>query len=266
MGCGTIVRIEHQGLVYYQFERLRAEPGLRHAFFTRLGGVSQAPFATLNVGASVGDDPQAVAENRRRAFAALGFAEAQVVSPCQVHSITIARVGRAQAGQSLEATDGLLTSDEDLALFLRFADCVPIMLYDRHRRAVALVHAGWRGTLQGIALTAVRAMQSHFGSQPEDLWAGIGPAIGACCYEVSPELADQFGRRFGAGVVTRTHGKRPHLDLPVANAIALAEAGVPAIEHAGLCTACHVDEFFSHRREGGRTGRLGALVALVTDG
>lgn len=263
MGCGKIARIERDGLVYYQFEALRSEPGLRHAFFTRLGGVSQGPFASLNVGASVGDDPAAVAQNRRRCFAALGFSEAQVVTPCQVHSATIALVGRAQAGQSLEDTDGLVTAEPGLALFLRFADCVPIVLYDRRRRAVALVHAGWRGTLQGIAAAAVRAMEGHLGSQPEDLWAGIGPAIGACCYEVSPDLADGFRRRFGPGIVGQAGQGRPHLDLPAANALALAEAGVREVEQAGLCTACHLDEFYSHRREGGRTGRLGALVGLV---
>lgn len=263
MGCGTIVRIERDGLVYYQFERLRAQTGLRHGFFTRLGGVSQAPFATLNVGASVGDDPLAVAENRRRCFAALGFAEAQVVSPNQVHSTVVARVGRVQAGASIEATDGLMTDEPGIALFLRFADCVPILLFDRHLHVVALVHAGWRGTLHGIAPAAVQAMRSHYGSRPGDLWAGIGPAIGACCYEVGADLAGEFRRRFGAGVVTQPASGRPHLDLPGANALALAEVGVREVELSGLCTACHVDEFFSHRREGGRTGRLGALVGLV---
>jgi len=264
VGCGTIVRIQSDSLVYYQFETLRREPGLRHAFFTRLGGVSRPPFASLNVGASVGDDCAAVAENRHRCFAALGFTEAQVVTPCQVHSTTVVRVGHAQAGQSLEDTDGLVTEEPGLALFLRFADCVPIMLFDRRLRVVALVHAGWRGTLHGIAVAAVEAMQSHYGSRTGDLWAGIGPAIGACCYEVGADLAGEFCRRFGPSVVAQPGLGRPHLDLPAANALALAETGVREIEQSGLCTACHVDEFFSHRREGGRTGRLGALIGLVS--
>ncbi len=248
--------------MYYQFERLAGEPGLRHGFFTRLGGVSQPPCASLNLGGSVGDAPEAVAENRRRAFAALGLAEGQVVTPYQVHSTVIARVGRAEGGQAIQATDGLVTAEPGTALFLRFADCVPIMLYDAERRAIALVHAGWRGTLDGMADQAVAALQRHFGSRPQALWAGIGPAIGPCCYEVSADLAAQYEARFGDGVV-RAGDAGPHLDLAAANAIALREAGVPDVEQAGLCTACHVDEFFSHRKEAGQTGRMGAVVGLV---
>ncbi len=256
-------RIQDRGLVYYQFEALCAEPGLRHGFFTRAGGVSRPPYASLNLGASVGDDPEAVAENRRRCLAALGLDEGSVVTPYQVHSTTVARVGRAEGRRVVEATDGLVTDEPGTALLLRFADCVPLVLYDRERRAVGLVHAGWRGTLHGMAIAGVRAMQAHFGSQPGQLWAGIGPAIGACCYEVSADLAEAFARRFGPRVVGRPPGAGPHLDLVAANAIALEEAGLGHIEQVGLCTACHVDEFFSHRREGGRTGRLGAVVALL---
>lgn len=256
-------RIQDQGLVYYQFEALCAEPGLRHGFFTRLGGASEPPYASLNLGDSVGDDARAVAENRRRSFAALGFDAAQVVTPYQVHSTVVARVGRADGGRIVEATDGLVTGEEGVALFLRFADCVPIVLYDPEHRAIGLVHAGWRGTLGGIAAEGVRAMQAHFGSSPARLWAGTGPAIGPCCYAVSAELADEFRRRFGPAVLSRTASGAPHLDLPTANAIALREAGVSRVEQAGLCTACHVDEFFSHRKEGGRTGRLGAFIGLL---
>ncbi len=250
-------------MVYYQFDALQAQPGVRHGFFSRLGGVSAPPFATLNLGTSVGDDPEAVAENRRRCFAALGFDEAQVVTPYQVHSTVVAPVSRADGGRLIDATDGLVTAEQGLALFLRFADCVPILLYDRERPAIGLVHAGWRGTLDGIAAAGVRAMQARFGSQPERLWAGIGPAIGACCYQVSAELAESFGRRYGSTVVSHPPGAGAHLDLPAANAIALRKAGVRQIEQAELCTACHVHEFFSHRREQGRTGRLGAIAGLV---
>ncbi len=256
-------RIENLGLVYYQFEALAAEPGVRHGFFTRAGGVSRPPYASLNLGASVGDDPEAVAENRRRCFAALGLDEAWVVTPHQVHSTVVARVGRADGGRVVDATDGLVTAEPGTALFLRFADCVPIVLYDREHRAVGLVHAGWRGTLEGIAGAGVRAMQAHFGSQPGRLWAGIGPAIGACCYQVGADLAEAFARRFGPRVVSQPPGGGAHLDLVAANAIALQEEGLGHVELAGLCTACRVDEFFSHRREAGHTGRLGAVVALV---
>ncbi len=258
-----MIRIENRGLVYYQFEALAAEPGVCHGFFTRAGGVSKPPYASLNLGAGVGDDPEAVAENRRRCFAALGLDEVRVVTPHQVHSTVVARVGRAEGGRVIEATDGLVSREPGTALLLRFADCVPIVLYDRERRAIGLAHAGWRGTLEGMAGAAVRAMQAHFGSQPGRLWAGVGPAIGACCYEVSADLAEAFAHRFGPQVVGHPPGSGAHLDLAAANAIALQEAGLGQVEQAGLCTACHVDEFFSHRREGGQTGRLGAIVALA---
>ncbi len=207
-----MIRTAQNGLAYYQFAALQGEMGLRHGFFARTGGVSLPPYASLNVGASVGDDPQAVAINRQRCFAVLGFAEGQVVSPYQVHGTRIARVGAAEGGSCLENTDGLLTDEPGTSLFLRFADCVPILLYDRERRAVALVHAGWRGTLDGIAGLAVAAMARHFDSEPAALWAGIGPAIGPCCYQVSADLAERFAQRFGSEVVTwPSAGHGPHL-------------------------------------------------------
>jgi len=259
----SMVRIKHSGLVFYQFTALRQERGLQHGFFARLGGVSRPPFATLNVGASVGDDPQAVAMNRQRCFSALGLAEPMVVTPYQVHGTRIARVGPAEGGRVIADTDGLLSDREGTVLFLRFADCVPILLYDRRCRAIGLVHAGWRGTLDGIAALAVAAMRDCFGTDPAALWAGIGPAIGPCHYEVPPDLAEYFARRFGPQVLAWPGDGGTRLDLPAANALALQEAGVRSVVQAGLCTACHTDEFFSHRAEGGHTGRLAALAGLV---
>ena len=258
-----MIRTERSGLVYYQFAALAAEPGLRHGFFTRLGGVSRSPYASLNVGGSVGDDAEAVAENRRRLYAALELDEARVATPFQVHSTRIVRVGAAEGGRVIDETDGLLTDEPGMALFLRFADCAPIVLYDRRRRAVGLIHAGWRGALAGIAALAVQAMRAEFGSAPGDLWAGIGPCIGACCYEVGAELGEQFIRRFGPQVVSRHAMGTVHLDLTQANVLALKEAGVHRAVSADLCTSCHCDEFFSHRREHGRTGRFAAIVALT---
>ncbi|MCL6430323.1 MAG: peptidoglycan editing factor PgeF [Anaerolineae bacterium] len=258
----TLLRIEESGLTYYQFAALRAVPELRHGLFTRLGGVSQPPYASLNVGSSVGDDRASVAENSRRCVATLGFQVGQVVTAFQVHSSTVARVDRRDAGRVIPATDGLVTDARGIVLVLRFADCVPILLYDAEHAALGLAHAGWRGTLEGIAARAVSAMQEHFGSRPERLWAGIGPAIGPCCYQVGADLRDAFARRFGEQAVA-TNGAGPVVDLPRANALALEEAGLQEIEIAGLCTACHTGEFFSHRAEGGRTGRQPALIGLA---
>jgi YfiH family protein len=259
----TLLRIEESGVTYYQFAALRAVPGLRHGLFTRLGGVSQPPYASLNIGSSVGDDPASVAENTRRCVSTLGFQVGQVVTAFQVHSSTVARVDWRNAGQVISATDGLVTDARGIVLVLRFADCVPILLYDAEHGALGLAHAGWRGTLAGIATQAVLAMKEHFGTRPERLWAGIGPAIGPCCYEVSTDLGDAFAHRFGEQVIARDEGARLSVDLPRANALALEEAGLQEIEIAGLCTACHTGEFFSHRAEGGRTGRQPALIGLA---
>jgi hypothetical protein len=272
-------QVSHE-LVTYQFEN-PAFAGIQHAVFARLGGVSRGPLASLNVGRNVGDDPDAVAENLRRIYAHLGLAASQVVTPWQVHSNRIAVVSGHNAGQVVPNTDGLVTATPGLALLLRFADCQPILLYDPEHHALGLVHAGWRGVAQGIAIRAVEAMQASFATRPAVLVAGLGPAIGPCCYVVGDEVAAAMGyalpdwRRVmqplpapsdvegvpeessGAGTLWR-------FDLPAANAQQLAAAGVRArrMEQAGLCTACHNDEFFSHRADLGQTGRFAAVACL----
>jgi len=250
------------GIVLYRFAGLEGT-GVTHAMLTRLGGVSQGPFATLNMGHTVGDDLAAVAENHRRVFAALGLRREQAVSPYQVHSAHVRLVGAAHVGTVQTATDGLLTTTPGVVLLFRFADCVPILLFDRQRRAVGLVHAGWRGAAGGVVRAAVAAFARHAGSRPADLWAGLGPAIGPCCYQVGAEVAAAVTQACppGTEVVERRNGAL-HLDLPGAVRAQLAAAGVGEIETSDLCTACHTEEWFSHRAEGGRTGRFGVLVAL----
>jgi YfiH family protein len=250
------------GIAWYQFEGLEGS-GLAHAFLTRLGGVSAPPFATLNLGHTVGDSLAAVEENHRQAFAALGLRREQVVSPYQVHGTHVRPVFRAHGGSVQPATDGLLTTTPGVALLLRFADCVPLVLFDPRRRAVGLVHAGWRGTAGNIAATAAAAFARYAGSRPQDLWAGIGPAIGPCCYRVRPEIAASVAGACppGAEVIRQQDGGL-YLDLPGAVRAQLSAMGVGQIEMSNLCTACHIDEWFSHRAEHGRTGRFGALVIL----
>jgi len=250
------------GIVRYRFEGLE-EQGVFHAFLTRLGGVSAPPFATLNLGHTVGDDLTAVEENHRRAFAALGLRRAQVVSPYQVHGTHVRPVFRVHGGSVQPAADGLLTTTPGVALLLRFADCVPLLLFDPVRRAVGLVHAGWRGAAGNIAAAAVRAFTRYAGSHPEDVWAGIGPAIGPCCYGVEPEIEAAIARSVPATaeVIQKRDGVL-YLDLPGLVRAQLAAAGVQQIEMAHLCTACHTEEWFSHRAEHGRTGRFGALIML----
>lgn len=250
------------GILFYQFEGLDGA-GLTHAILTRLGGVSQGPFATLNLGHTVGDDLNAVQENHRRVFALFGVDRGQVVSPYQVHSARIRLVGREHGGTVQNGTDGLLTTTPGLMLLFRFADCVPLLLWDPVHRAVGLAHAGWRGVAGGVVRAAVEAFVRHVGSRPEDLWAGIGPAIGPCCYQVGPEVVASVAQAFSLRpdlVYHRADGI--YLDLPGVVRAELEAQGVRQIEMSGICTACHTDEWFSHRAEGGRTGRFGVLVML----
>jgi YfiH family protein len=252
-------------IVLYQFAALASHARLRHAISARHGGVSPAPFASLNLTAARGDDRAHVAENVRRLCLAAADGRADVVSAQQVHGAQIARVGRAQRGQIIPDCDGLVTDEPEVVLLLRFADCVPLIVYDPVRHAVGVAHAGWRGTVAGIARALVRAMADAFGSRASDLIAGVGPAIGPCCYQVGPEVVAQARAAFGAtdGLFPQQADGSYHFDLWRANQQQLAAAGVGTIEVAGICTACRVDEFYSHRAERGRTGHHGALACLL---
>jgi YfiH family protein len=258
-------RITHGPLVYYRFCSLPVEDGVVHGMFTRLGGHSRPPWESLNTGHTVGDAPMAVSANHRAICEALGVVVGRVVSPHQVHGARVAAVGLADCGQVIAGTDALITNAPGVALMLRFADCTPIWLYDSRLRAVGLVHAGWRGTVSDVAGATVRAMQACFGSRPRDLVAAIGPSIGPCCYEVGADVAQAVERAFGhegAPFLEPQAAGKWHLDMWAANRQCLARAGVRQVEVARMCTACHTEEWFSHRAERGQTGRMGALIAL----
>lgn len=251
---------------YYQFESFDAGR-LVHGVFARHGGVSAAPWASLNMSISVGDSAANVRANRERAFQALGRPPESVADLWMVHSadIVVADQPRDLQHEAAQA-DGILTDNPAVTLFLRFADCVPILLYDPRRRAIGLVHAGWRGTLLQAGAAAVRAMTARYGTRPADVIAGIGPSIGPCHYEVGPDVAAQTRAVFDGQsdqVLRPGPAGRPHLDLWAANALSLRGAGVEQIEIGQVCTACQTDDFFSHRGEHGRTGRFGAALALV---
>ncbi|MCC6985263.1 MAG: peptidoglycan editing factor PgeF, partial [Anaerolineales bacterium] len=152
-----------------------------------------------------------------------------------------------------------------VSLFMRFADCVPLLFHDPVKKVVGIAHAGWMGTVKGVAEVSVKAMQERYGSKPGDIVAGIGPSIGVDHYEVGGEVADQFRGKFESDSekILQTRDGRIYLDLWTANALQLQNAGVEQIQISGLCTACHLDDWYSHRAEKGRTGRFGALMALA---
>jgi YfiH family protein len=237
---------------------------VQHGIFTRRGGVSREPFSTLNVSSSVQDDPEAVAENRRRFYAAIGLDPSSAIRTIQVHGARVAEVDSDDVRRIQQDTDALVTRTPELALVMAFADCVPIMLFDPVQGVVGLAHAGWRGLVRGVCLAVVRRMEEAYGCQAGNIRAGIGPAIGSCCYEVGPEVAAAFQDAFGDvdRLLHRTSSGALRLDLWAASVLALHRVGVTQIEVARLCTSCRVQEFYSHRREGGRTGRFGAVIAL----
>jgi YfiH family protein len=213
--------------------------------------VSEGPYASLNLGRKSGDEVEHVDKNRRIACEAIGADVARLALNFQVHST---RVRRAEPASRGEQADGLWTDEPGLPILALSADCLPLALArtDGGRPAVAVLHAGWRGLLEGIVPAGVEALGGG------SLAAAIGPGIGPCCYEVGEEVAAPFRERFGDDVV-----QEGRLDLWTSAARALRAAGVDRVDRFDRCTACEPETFFSHRRDHGRTGRQG-VIAYVT--
>ncbi len=245
------------GLPCYRFPHLAAFPEVVHGVFTRQGGVSPGPYASLNLSFSVGDRPERVEENRRRVVQALGLTE--LVSARQVHGLNdiVVRAGLPSPEQEIPEVDILITPEAGLGLLIKQADCQAVMLYDPVRRVAANVHCGWRGQVAGILEEAVARLVSTCRCRPEDLVAGIGPGLGPCCAQFR-NFEQEFPRSFWEYQV------RPgYFDLWRLSRDQLTASGLKPehIQIAGLCTKCRAAEFFSYRREG-ITGRQGAMIAL----
>lgn len=258
--------IQRDSIRFLTFDSL-ADSGVTHAMITRQGGVSPAPWNSLNVGGTVGDEYERVLENRRRVFQALGRKFESMYDVWQVHGTEVicADAPRDLSTAHLKA-DAILTDRPDVTLFMRFADCTPIMLYDPIKRVVGLVHAGWQGTVKKTAAYAVQAMHDRYGVTAADVQAVIGPSIGAHHYQVGEEVVEQVRQAFAqdasALLIEDGSGNRVQFDLWSANRLVLEQAGVRQVEVAGICTACHLQDWYSHRAEHGKTGRFGALISL----
>lgn len=252
----------HKGKVaYYTFPHLGW--GVKHAIFTRLGGRSLPPFDGLNVGHLVGDEDKAVEANHRIIYETLDLNASEVVTARQVHGHAVAVVRAKDKGRVVPATDGLVTSTPGVALMLRFADCLPILLYDPEKQVIGLGHAGWRGTVGILAQRLADTMTKEFGCHLDQMRAGLGPAIGPCCYSVGEEVGEAVRAVLpdsSGALIERADGI--YLDLWEANRWQLNQLGIQKIEVAKICTACNTAQFFSHRAEGERTGRFAVLMTL----
>lgn len=235
-----------------------------HAFTTRSGGVSRGPYRSLDLGLSTGDVVADVRENRRRVLRAAGADPTRVAQVHQVHGATVIR---AQDAAPEARADALISDDPAWTLVVSYADCVPVLLFDPVAWAVAAIHAGWRGMARGVVGAAVRAMSETYGCHPSDVHAAIGPAISGAVYQVGPEVIEAFaaaGFEPGHAHPDPEIPGRYRLDMPAATGEALHAAGVPAgqVRDGRWCTLTDATRFYSHRRDGPRTGRHWALVRL----
>jgi YfiH family protein len=260
-------RQTQHGVSFYTFEALNHTHALVHAISTRHGGVSPAPFNTLNLSQSVGDAPDNVAQNHQRLHTALELDARATIDASQAQADTVAIVDERHRGTRIHSVDALLTRTANLPLLLRYADCVPILMFDPVRRAIGIVHAGWRGTVLKIATRAAQTMFNVFGTRPRDLYVGIAPSIGPCCYRIGEDVIARVRTAFdNADELLLPQSDGIHFDLWQANAQQLRALGVEQIEIANLCTAHHTDDFYSWRAEKAMTGRFGAIIALKEQG
>lgn len=260
---------EQGGLVWFTADLLNKIP---HGFSTRRGGVSPAPWGSLNLRPNQGDGPVALRKNYRRFFAAIGLDETRAVLSQQTHTANIRRVTESDAGKGLTRprdytdVDALITDVPGLPLTVFSADCGTVLLYDPVRQAVGAVHAGWRGCAAGIVAKTVQAMAEAYGSRPADLLAALGPCIGRCCFETDGDVPEVMEAALGpeAAAYMERRGAKFHVDLAGLNRLWLLRSGLlpEHVETSGICTACHPELFWSHRKMGDRRGVQAAVIAL----
>lgn len=268
----NIVEQTRNGVTFYESDGIAAAGGAAHGFSTRLGGVSQGMWESLNLGPSRGDDPDHVRENYRRFFAAIGVDGGKIAMTNQVHGGTVRCVTTADVhtdpyGKVGYEADGLMTALPGVALVIYSADCIPILFYDPARRVVAAVHAGWRGTAAGIATAAVERMRDVFDCRPEDILAAIGPGIGPDCFETHEDVPNAMTAALSTAVLQhiriKENGKFA-VDLKAINAMRLLQAGLdPAhVAVSQVCTSCDTQKFWSHRKMGTSRGSMAAAIQL----
>ena len=252
-------------LSYYTLD-IFAGQNLRHGFFMRHGGVSSAPWDSLNTATTVGDTRENIIENRKRIFNAINRPVESIFDVWQVHSNQVICTNDARPlDVPPQKADAIVTNRREITLFMRFADCVPIMLFDPFQGVVAMAHAGWKGTVNKIVKKTIEAMQDRYQTKAADIMAGIGPSIGPDHYEVGNDVVEQVEQAFGVAapeLIVNQDG-RTHLNLWKANEFILRNAGVEKIQISEICTGCNITDWFSHRVEHGKAGRFGAILAIT---
>ena len=274
-GSGTTELKEKNHVPYIQFKNLSATGIVKHGFSTRKGGVSTGIFSSMNLNFKRGDDPDAVMENYRRMAAALNMRVEDMVLSDQTHTTNVRVITEEDRGkgilrpQDYSDVDGMITNVPGIVLVTSYADCVPLYFDDPVRKAIGLSHSGWKGTVGHIGQKTVWKMHEVYGSEPKDIVAAIGPSICQSCYEVSDDVAEAFRANFTADeaadiLLDKGNGKY-QLDLWKANWYVLTDAGILP-EHLSvtdLCTACHPNLLWSHRKTNGQRGGLSAFLSLI---
>ncbi len=266
---------ENKGVTYLTYPALEELSGFVHAFSTRLGGVSEGIYSSMNLSFTRGDDENSVMENYRRLAEAVGFSVENIVTSDQTHTANVRVITEADRGNGITKprpytdVDGMITNVPGLVLATFYADCVPLYFIDPVRKAIGLSHSGWRGTAAHIGAVTVRKMQEEYGSLPEDIYGAIGPSICQECYEVSEDVILEFQKTFPEqswrDLFYRKENGKYQLNLWEANRQIMLEAGLieEHISLPGLCTCCNPEFLFSHRASRGKRGNLGAFLGII---
>mgnify|MGYP004526540885 FL=1 len=265
---------ENKGVVWLSYPAFEKFPDIVQAFSTRLGGVSQGIYSSMNLSFTRGDDDAAVHENYRRFAAAVGFEAEDIVTSDQTHTANVRVITEEDRGNGITKprqytdVDGMITNVPGLVLATFYADCVPLYFVDPVHHAIGLSHSGWRGTVAKIGAVTVERMCEEYGSDPGDIYSAIGPSICQDCYEVSEDVIQEFRTAFGRKdwdvLFYRKENGKYQLNLWEANRIIMQEAGIREehISMPGICTCCNPEFLFSHRASHGKRGNLGAFLGI----
>lgn len=266
-----IVNFEQQ-VPYVQFKKWHEDTHLIHCFTTKLGGVSEGEWESLNLGFNRGDQESHVKENYKRVCHTLQVPFESLILSRQVHDINIKEVTSSDKGNGIhfsnqwESVDGMYTNEKGLTLVTHYADCVPLFFYASKYGMIGMAHAGWRGTVGEIARKMIEIWHNQHHIPLEEIEVGIGPSIGACCFEVGKEVAQIFIDKFGKidFIIQDLYNEKYHIDLWACNEKVLVDAGIKQeqIVKAEMCTCCQSDLFYSHRKTKGKRGTLGAFMYL----